>query len=56
MLEDMIACNRRDKQICAAAYILLGKSKRARSIIDLLWDEQKIVFEDYPIYAMIKDL
>ena len=51
----MIARNREDKQICAAAYILLGKSKRARSIIDILSDEQKKVFEDYPIYAMIKD-
>lgn len=55
VLEDMIARNREDKQICAAAYILLGKSKRARSIIDILSDEQKKVFEDYPIYAMIKD-
>ena len=55
VLEDMIARNRKDKQICAAAYILLGKSKRARSIIGILSDEQKKVFEDYPIYAMIKD-
>lgn len=55
MLEDMIVRNREDKQICAAAYILLGKPKRARSIIDILSDEQKKVFEDYPIYAMMKD-
>lgn len=55
MLEDMVAHNREDKQICAAAYILLGKSKRARSIIDILSDEQKKVFEEYPIYALLKD-
>lgn len=55
MLEDMIVRNREDKQICAAAYILLGKPKRARSIIDILSDEQKKVFEDYFIYAMMKD-
>lgn len=55
MLEDMISRNREDKQICAAAYILLGKSKRAKRIIDILSDEQKKVFESFPIYAMIKE-
>ena len=41
VLEDMIARNRGNRQICAAAYILLGNSKRARSIIDTLPDKQK---------------
>ena len=55
VLEDMIARNREDRQVCAAAYILLGNSKRARSIIDTLSHEQKKVFEEYPIYSMLKD-
>ncbi len=53
-LEDMIARNREDRQLCAAAYILLGNSKRARSIIDTLTDEQKKVFEEYPVYTLLK--
>ena len=53
-LEDMIARNREDRQLCAAAYILLGNSKRARSIIDTLTDEQKKVFEEYPVYVLLK--
>ena len=53
-LEDMIARNREDRQLCAAAYIVLGNSKRARSIIDTLTDEQKKVFEEYPVYTLLK--
>ncbi len=52
VLEDMIARNRGNRQICAAAYILLGNSKRARSIIDTLPDKQKKEFEEYPIYSI----
>lgn len=55
MLEDMILRNREDKQICAAAYILLGNSKKARSIIDNLTEDQKKVFEEYPICALLID-
>lgn len=55
MLEDIIARNREDRQVCVAAHILLGNSKRARSIIATWADEQKKVFEKYPIYSMIKD-
>lgn len=54
-LEDVIARNRANRQICAAANILLGNSKRARSIIDTLPDEQKKIFEEYPIFSMLKD-
>lgn len=54
-LEDVIARNRENRQICAAANILLGNSKRARSIIDTLPDEQKKIFEEYPIFSMLKD-
>lgn len=54
-LEDVIARNRENRQICAAANILLGNSKRARSIIDTLSDEQKKIFEEYPIFSMLKD-
>ncbi|MEE1251029.1 MAG: hypothetical protein UHU19_17630 [Lachnospiraceae bacterium] len=54
-LEDVIARNRENRQICAAANILLGNSKRARSIINALSDKQKKVFEEYPIYSMLED-
>ena len=55
MLENMIARNREDKPICAAAYTLLGRTKRARSIIDTLPDEKKREFLEYPIYTLMKD-
>ena len=55
MLEDIIARNREDKQMCIAAHILLGNSKRARKMIDNLTEDQKRVFKEYPVYALLKD-
>ena len=55
MLEDIIARNREDKQLGIAAHILLGNSKRARKMIDNLTEDQKRVFKEYPVYALLKD-
>lgn len=55
ILEDMVARNRADRNICAAAYILLEKHQKARGIIDTLSEKQKKIFEEYPIYNLLKD-
>lgn len=55
VLEDIIIHNRDNQQISAAAYILLGKSNRARKIIDTFLDKEREVFEEYPICFLLKE-
>lgn len=52
-LDDIIEKNKDNHQIKAAAYILLEDSRRANSLIGIMTTEEKMVFEQYPIYSLL---
>jgi len=55
ILEELLISHRTDKKICLAAYILLGKSDRAKKLFEDFSEEDKINYMNLPIYTLLSE-